>query len=217
MKTQAIFTLLFLFSSVFNLNQAAPVDELWDKESILSAIDQAGLQLEKTGGWTKDDLIDVVSQMILTKIQTYMTEQMDAEIELAIWKSGFKKDDLIDVASPMILTHIKTFMTEQMDEEMELGMYKLNRILEDVGKETEEEEDSNDSKDVETSTDEEVDSNDSVDVVKKTNDGPFVADQTTQHSTSQVCKALNGKMECTVKVCKWFHDNDEPFCREYKL
>jgi len=168
MKTQAIFTLLFLFSSVFNLNQAAPVDELWDKESILSAIDQAGLQLEKTGGWTKDDLIDVVSQMILTKIQTYMKEQMmDAEIELAIWKSGLKRDDLIAVASPMILTHIKTFMTEQMDEEIESWIWKLNRILEDVGKETEEEEHSNNSKDVETSTDEEVDSNDSVDVVKK--------------------------------------------------
>merc|ERR1712109_418260 len=116
MKTQAIFTLLFLFASVFKLNQAAPVDEpLFDKESISSAIDQAGLQLEKAGGWTKDDLIDV--------------------------------------ASPMILTHIKTFMTEQMDEEIESWTWKLNRILEDVGKETEEE-DSNDSKDVETSTDE---------------------------------------------------------------
>merc|ERR1711994_611241 len=111
---------------------------------------------------------------------------MGAEIQLGMWKTGAKKDDLIDVASQMILTNIKTFMTEQMDEEMELWTYKLNRILEDVGKETEEEEDSNDSKDVETSTDEEVDSNDSVDVAKKTNDNPFVADQTTQHSTSQV-------------------------------
>merc|ERR1712038_886541 len=92
---------------------------------------------------------------------------MDEEMGLWMWKTGAKKDDLIDVASQMILNHIKTFMTEQMDEEMELWTYQLNRILEDVGKETEKEEDSNDSKDVETSTDEEVDSNDWIDVMKK--------------------------------------------------
>merc|ERR1712115_257130 len=112
---------------------------------------------------------------------------------------------------------------------------------EDVGTRTDEDIDSNDKEDVVTKTDEEVDSNDSVDVGTQTDEEKLTDNQHFpkkqeandkddtdksvveeapsdyyRESTSQVCKSVNGKMECTVKVCKWYHENDEPVCEEYK-
>jgi len=37
-----------------------------------------------------------------------------------------------------------------------------------------------------------------------------------RETTSEECKTFNGKMECKVKSCKWFHKDDEPVCTEYK-
>merc|ERR1712156_539491 len=111
----------------------------------------------------------------------------------------------------------------------------------DVGTLTDEDIDSNDMEDAGTKTDKEVLSNDSVDVGIQTDEQELKDDEQIpeeqeenekedtdmsleeeaqsdyyRESTSQVCKSVNGKMECTVKVCKWYHENDEPVCEEYK-
>merc|ERR1712112_486705 len=36
-----------------------------------------------------------------------------------------------------------------------------------------------------------------------------------RESTSQECRSIKGKMECKIKECKWYHEKDEPVCKEY--
>jgi len=221
MKTQIIFALLFLFASVFNLHQAAPLEEQQKEVPILSAEDQAvdqmikQLNLEEVEGG-KGDLVD-------DGIQTDEVLVSNGSVDVrTLTDEDLKSNDSVIVG---------TLPDEDVD----------SKVSEDVVTQTDEDIDSNDMEDAGTKTDEEVDSNDSVDVGTQTDEEELTDDQHFskkqeanvkegtdmsleeeapsdyyRESTSQVCKSVNGKMECTVKVCKWYHENDEPVCEEYK-
>jgi len=221
MKTQTIFALLFLFASVFNLYQAAPLEEQQEEVPILTAEDQAVDQIikqlaseEVDGG--KGDFVDVGTQ-------TDEVLDSNGSVDVrTLTDEAVKSNDSVDVGT----------LTDENEDSKE---------SEDVVTQTDEDIDSNDREDGGTKTDEEVDSNDSVDVGTQTNKEELTDDQTFskkqdanakentdmsleeeaqsdyyRESTSQVCKSVNGKMECNVKVCKWYHENDEPVCEEYK-
>jgi len=192
MKIQAMFTLLFFFSSVFNLHQAAPVDEQRDAveelmNSPLFAEFQAVLQAEKAGG-KKGNLVDVVTQT---------DEDVESNDSVDVATQTHKEDDSKDSQDN----------GKQMDEE-EDSNYSIDgkgwmKIDEDgitrwmkIG-----------------SKDEDVDSIDSLHIGTQTDDGkPFLM-PTTQRSTSQVCMLANGKMECVVDVCKSVNESDKPLER----
>jgi len=164
----------------------------------------------------KGDLVNVGTRMVEVLDSNGSVDAMTQTDE------NIKSNDSVDVGT----------LTDENEDSKE---------SEDVVTQTDEDIDSNDREDGGTKTDEEVDSNDSVDVGTQTNKEELTDDQTFskkqdanakentdmsleeeaqsdyyRESTSQVCKSVNGKMECNVKVCKWYHENDEPVCEEYK-
>jgi len=226
MKTQTVFTLLLLFASFFNLYQAAPLEEQQEEvpihyRDLLSAEDKAvHLIIERLVSEHFDD-----GKGNLVDVGTQTDEVLDSNGSVDV---RTQTDEVVRSNDPVPVD------TQTVEDEE-------SKESEEVGTQTNEEIDSNDKEVVGTKTNEEVDSNDSVDVGTQTNKEELTDDKIFskkqeandkedtdksveeeapsdyyRESTSQVCKSVNGKMECTVKVCKWYHENDEPVCEEYK-
>merc|ERR1712203_210212 len=144
MKTHTIFALLFLFASVFNLYQAAPLEEQKEEVPILSAEDLA------------------VHQMI----EQLVAKAFDGgKGDLII--DGTQTDEVLDSNGS---ADVKTQTDEDVnsngsvDVRVQTHEDVVSKESEDVGIQAEDDIDSNDTENNEKQTDEYIDSNGSKDV-----------------------------------------------------